>query len=66
MLDTTHRLMLQAVKADSQPYVVDDFARDSLVFITEANLCEDKKYHLMRDEDYRYKKMKRSAADVWS
>ena len=66
VLEASQRLMLQAVKADAQPYVVDDFARGPFVCITEANTCEDKGYQLMRDEEYRYKKMKRAAADVWS
>ena len=59
ILDASHRLTLQAVKADSHPCVVDDFARDPFVCIMEASSCEDRGYQLIRDEEYRYMKMKR-------
>ena len=57
LLDATHRLMLQAVKAELNPYIVDDFERDPFVVIVPADTCKEKGFYLMRDEEYRYKKL---------
>ena len=57
--------MLQAVKTELNPYIVDDFDRSPFVVIVSANTCEDKGFYLMRDEEYRYKKLKRAADSLW-
>ena len=66
-LTEQHKLMLQAlvVSHAEHPYVKDNFGANPFLVMAMGNHCTDMKYGLIKEEEYRYKKMKRKGEDLW-
>ena len=66
-LTENHKLILQAlsVSHSEHPYVRDSYAGHPFLVMAMGNECKDMKYALVREEEYRYKMLKRKGEDLW-
>ena len=66
-LTDKHKLMLHAiiVNKSDYPYVMDNFSNPFLVMALASD-CTDMKYSLVKEEEYRYKQLKRKGEDLWA
>ena len=47
------------------PYVRDNFTGLPILVLAMGPECEDMKYSLIKEEEYRYQKSKRKGEDLW-
>ena len=58
--------LLQAkVSHNEHPYVRDNFTGLPFLVLAMGPECEDMKYSLIKEEEYRYQKSKRKGEDLW-
>ena len=53
------------VSHTEHPYVRDNFTGLPFLVLAMGPECEDMKYSLIKEEEYRYQKSKRKGEDLW-
>ena len=66
-LSASHKLFLHAltVNKTEHPYVKDNFEAAPFLVAAGGDTCQDMQYGLVPETEYKYKKMKRKADDLW-